>query len=92
MRQEGGRKGGRDEARGPHFVPTLTFICGSDGGGVGICWLRPSTFAAGIALTYMPFCGFIKQQSGEFDTRGEIVFSSEVRADFFFELLLQASG
>lgn len=54
--REGGR---RDEVRGPHFVPTLSFICGSDGGGVGICWLRPSTFAAGVHLTYMSFCGFI---------------------------------
>lgn len=41
---------------GPHFVPTLSFICGSDGGAAGICW---STFAAGIPLTYTSFCGFI---------------------------------
>lgn len=64
MRQEGGRggEGGRrrDEARGPHFVPTLSFICGSDGGaqsGFAGC-VRP-TLDAGISSTFMSLCGLI---------------------------------
>lgn len=37
---------------GPDFVPTLTFICHSDGGAAGICWLHPLAFDAGVSLSF----------------------------------------